>query len=113
MAYCIRYVCSQCSRSIEAWDERHGYYFDEGGKKIYAYHPNDAEVARCVEYETDHLCLACGAEVRVDSKDPQRKQCCTKCNSRALVDTYELEGVACPSCVGGIFKKDPDWWAVS
>jgi len=35
MAEGIRYVCSECGRSVEAWSDGNPYYIDENGQEIY------------------------------------------------------------------------------
>ncbi len=39
MAEGFRFVCDSCDRTIEAWSDGNPYYFDDDGKKQYAYHP--------------------------------------------------------------------------
>jgi hypothetical protein len=40
MAECIRFVCSGCRHSVDAWSDGNPFYIDESGNKQYAYHPN-------------------------------------------------------------------------
>ena len=111
MAECIRFVCDACGHAIEAWSDGNPYYLDEDGAKQYAHHPHHDLMARCIGNDSPHLCLACGAEVMVDSREPTRE--CSACGAEALVDTFELEGQPCPACKAGRFARDPEFWCVS
>ena len=55
--------------AVTAWDDGNPYYFDEEGKKAYAYHP-DSMRERCIGNDVPHPCLGCGDEFRVDSNAP-------------------------------------------
>jgi len=107
----IRFVCDQCGRSVEAWSDGNPYYLDQDGKKRYAYHPDHENLDRCIGNDVPHLCLACGAAVTVDTRDPRYR--CPDCQAGPLVETYELDGHPCPYCDGGTFRQDPDSFAVS
>lgn len=110
MAEGRRLVCNHCGRSVEAWSDGNPYYRDERGRKRYAYHPDHENLARCVGNDEPHLCLACGAETKVDSLKPRTR--CRKCKADRLVPCWELAGHPCPTCRTGIFVEDP-WQAIS
>ena len=111
MAECVRFVCDGCGHAIEAWSDGNPYYLDPDGRKVYAYHPHHEELARCIGNDSPHLCLACGAEVMVDSLAPTRV--CSACGAEALVDTFELDGRTCPVCQAGRFARDPEFLCIS
>ena len=110
MAAGIRFNCSNCPLKIEAWDDGNPYYYDDEGKKIYAYHPSD-EVMFCVGNDSPHLCLACGKKFMVDSAAPVTL--CPKCKSSNIRDTFRLSGKKCPKCKQGVFVIDPEFRAIS
>ena len=62
-------TCSSCSHSISAWDDGNPFYWDEKGKKRYAYHP-DPKRSRCTGNDSPVLCLHCGRESMSDSETP-------------------------------------------
>jgi DNA-directed RNA polymerase subunit RPC12/RpoP len=111
MAYCIRFVCSDCRQSIEAWDDGNPFYIDESGSKTYAYHPNHNELAKCIANDVPHLCLKCESEVKIDSR--LESKVCPECRSRNVVNTCELEGVKCPKCEDRHFVRDKDFFCIS
>jgi DNA-directed RNA polymerase subunit RPC12/RpoP len=111
MADAIRYVCDSCGKAIEAWSDGNPYYLDEHGQKQYAYHPDHERLARCIGNDSPHLCLECGAEFNVDSRDPVRA--CPKCQSHDIADTYRLDNKRCPGCKTGRFRIDPGFECVS
>ena len=111
MAEAIQYVCDKCGHSVVAWSDGNPYYIDEQGKKQYAYHPDHERLARCVGNDSDHLCLSCGAEFRVDSREPI--SACPKCGSDDFECTFKLDGKRCPSCKDGAFRIDPDYHCIS
>jgi DNA-directed RNA polymerase subunit RPC12/RpoP len=111
MAECVRFVCSVCGYSIEAWSDGNPFYVDEKGVKHYAYHPNHDELEKCIANDVPHLCLNCGNEVNIDSRIEPAK--CPDCNSANVVDTFRLEGVKCPKCDGGHFVRDNDFHCIS
>lgn len=111
MAEGRRFACDACGEAIEAWSDGNPYYLDEVGAKVYAYHPDHEELAKCIGNDEPHLCLACGVSVMVDSRDPTDR--CLACGAEALVDTFELEGWRCPACREGHFVRDPDFFAIS
>jgi len=41
------------------------YWIADSGEKHYAYHPYHEKIARCVGYDSPHLCLSCGKEFQV------------------------------------------------
>ena len=111
MAECIRFVCSGCRHCIEAWDDGNPFYIDEAGNKKYAYHPNHEEREKCIANDEPHLCLNCGTESKIDSRNDCKV--CTECGSEKVVDTFRLEGVTCPICKDGHFVSDKDFHCVS
>ena len=111
MAQAIRYACTDCQRTVVAWSDGNPYYIDEAGKKRYAYHPDHKRLARCIGNDSPHLCLACGAEVSVDSRMPTTA--CPGCGAEKLVRTYNLESRQCPSCQRGTFISDPSFRLIS
>jgi len=66
MSECVRFVCSGCEMSIEAWLDGNPFYLDAGGKKIYAYHPRHEELAKCIANDVPHFCVECGIESKID-----------------------------------------------
>ena len=111
MAECVRFVCSGCGQSIEAWSDGNPFYIDETGDKKYAYHPNHNELAKCIANDSPHLCLKCGIESKIDSRlDPK---VCPKCNSANVVHTFRLEGRKCPKCKDGHFVSDKTFHCIS
>jgi predicted RNA-binding Zn-ribbon protein involved in translation (DUF1610 family) len=111
MAEGVRFVCDVCGEEIEAWSDGNPYYLEPWGAKVYAYHPDHEALARCVGNDEPHLCLACGTEVMVDSRDPLTA--CPACHAVELVDTFQLDGQRCPSCKTGRFARDPGFFAIS
>lgn len=111
MASCTRFICGHCARQVEAWSDGNPYFVDEHGDKRYAYHPDHANLARCIGNDVPHLCLACGAEFVVDIRTGDRK--CPVCGAIDNVDLCDLEGRRCPTCKEGRFAADPDYFAVS
>lgn len=111
MAMGARFVCTHCTRAVEAWSDGNPYYLDEQGNKHYAYHPDHENLARCIGNDTPHLCLSCGSEAMVDSRDP--KEDCPSCGAADLVPTWHLERRLCPYCEVGKFSRDTDFNPVS
>ena len=110
MAEGRRYACTGCAHAIEAWDDRNPYYRDAAGAKRYAFHPHP-DRARCTGVDSPMLCLACGVGSTSDSAAPLAA--CPRCRSATLVDTWALEGHACPYCRAGVFHADPEGFAIS
>jgi DNA-directed RNA polymerase subunit RPC12/RpoP len=110
MAQCFRFVCDRCGDAIESWDEGKPYYVDDRGKKQYAYHP-EPERELCVGVESPHLCLDCGDQFDVDSRDPVTT--CPACTSPKIIDTFHLGGQTCPACKIGVFRIDPEFFCIS
>ena len=106
MAESVTYVCGGCGKRVGAWSDGNPYYLDESGAKRYAYHPNHEALDRCIGNDTEHLCLSCGAEFKVDSRSPVAK--CPGCGSAETARTYKLEGRRCPYCKAGVFAVDPN-----
>lgn len=50
------YICENCGKSVEAWDEGNPYFLDQRGKKQYRYHP-DRERDLCIGNDSDLICL--------------------------------------------------------
>ena len=110
MAECIRYQCGNCDNSVEAWSDGNPYFFDERGRKQYAYHPS-ADFAKCVGNDSDFLCLNCGEEFLDDLGQPNLQ--CAKCHSNAVTGTSDLNGKQCPKCKVGKFEVDSNFHAIS
>ena len=104
-------VCSHCTRTIEAWSDGNPYYLDTAGRKRYAYHPDHENLSRCIGNDVPHICVSCGAEQKVDSREPHEN--CLKCGQQRLVEIWNLEGHTCPSCRVGTFIQDPNWFTIS
>jgi len=111
MAEAIRYVCSNCHRDIEAWSDGNPYYLDESGEKHYAYHPDHERLALCIGNDMPHLCLSCGNEFMVDSREPNAQ--CSACGVREIADVFQLAGRQCPYCKKGEFGADPNFHCIS
>ncbi len=111
MAECIRFVCSGCGQSIDAWSDGNPFYIDETGNKKYAYHPNHDELEKCIANDVPHFCLECGTESKIDSRLDSKV--CPKCGSKKVVDTFRLEGVKCPKCKKGNFARDDKFHCIS
>jgi ribosomal protein S27AE len=106
-----RLVCTHCGFAVDAWSDGNPYYRDERGKKRYAYHPDHAELERCIGNDVPHLCLACGAQTMVDSEKPRTT--CRKCKTGVLADLWVLDEKPCPKCHAGVFQEDPEGRMVS
>jgi DNA-directed RNA polymerase subunit RPC12/RpoP len=105
------YVCTNCQRQIEAWDEGNPYYLTYPERtKHYAYHPHP-DRSRCTHVDTPVLCLSCGTESMSDSARPLTT--CPDCGNAPLLDTWRLEGVSCPTCGHGVFRADPNGYMIS
>lgn len=111
MAECVRFFCSGCGQSIEAWSDGNPFYIDETGGKKYAYHPNHDELAKCIANDVPHICLDCGTESKIDSRLDIKN--CPKCSSEKVVDSFCLEGVRCPNCKDGHFVQDDKFHCIS
>lgn len=111
MAMGARFVCPHCTRAVKAWSDGNPYYLDEHGNKQYAYHPDHENLARCIGNDVPHLCLSCGSEAKVDSRDPNED--CPGCGAADLVATWDLERRLCPYCKVGKFSRDTDFNPVS
>ena len=111
MAECIRFTCDSCDFSIEAWSDGNPFYVNEIGKKVYAYHPDHDELKKCIANDVPHLCLACGKQVKIDSR--LETKACNNCRSSNVAETYRLEGVECPKCKKGHFRKQEGIVAIS
>ena len=111
MAECIRFVCSGCGHSVDAWSDGNPFYIDEAGNKQYAYHPNHAELEKCIANDKPYYCLQCGTESKIDSRLDSKV--CPECRSENIVDTFKLEGVKCPKCEHGHFGRDKEFFCIS
>lgn len=111
MAQAKRFVCGSCRQTIEAWSDGNPYYFDELGRKQYAYHPDHQRLARCIGNDSPHLCLSCGEKFNVDSRSPIAD--CPKCGATDIPNSYHLSGRRCPYCKIGVFDEDPDFRCIS
>ena len=111
MAESVLYVCGGCGKSVVAWSDGNPYFIDEQGAKQYAYHPNHERLARCIGNDSPHLCLACGAEFKLDSRSPVVH--CPSCESAEIARTYRLERKRCPFCKAGEFVADPNDHCIS
>ncbi len=110
MAEGITFVCDQCGRQIEAWEDGNPYFIDSQGTKRYAYHPN-RERDRCSGNDVPHICLTCAALFMVDSGGPQGR--CNECKSSHIIDTFSLGGQRCPFCKIGAFEPNSNSRMVS
>jgi predicted RNA-binding Zn-ribbon protein involved in translation (DUF1610 family) len=111
MAEAVRFICSECGKSIEAWSDGNPDYLDENGQKQYAYHPDHENLALCVGNDSPQLCLNCGEEVMVDSRAPNHA--CPNCGAEELVSTFRLNGKQCPFCRKGELMNDQDFHLIS
>ncbi len=111
MAEGLLFVCANCQKSVHSWSDGNPYYIDDAGKKRYAYHPDHERLALCVGNDSAHLCLACGAEFKVDSRSPVAA--CPGCGSAEIVDTSSLGGRRCPYCKAGEFAADLGGYCIS
>lgn len=110
MAYSIVFVCDNCAKDIEAWDDGNPYFLDSRGEKQYAHHP-DPDRDRCIGNDMPHLCSSCGHEFDSDSLAPSEH--CPACASPKIVETWNLANVACPFCKHGHFRQDRDRYSIS
>ncbi|MEM7681450.1 MAG: hypothetical protein AAF288_05805 [Planctomycetota bacterium] len=112
MAMGVRWVCSHCRRTVDAWDDGNPYFLDQNGRKQHFYHPTRLEDLPGVGPDTvfgndsDALCLDCGHDFCIDSEKPI--DACPKCGESDLADTWELNGKRCPWCKRGRFVEDPE-----
>jgi hypothetical protein len=106
----VRFICTNCTNDVEAWEGGVPYYFDRQGMKKYAYH-TDPNVERCVGRDTQRLCMACGAKAMVDSGT--RLTHCFTCNSDKIASLLGISGRMCPYCKIGSLTEDYDFHCVS
>ena len=111
MAEGRQYVCEKCGRAIEAWSDGNPYYIDKSGAKQYAYHPDHERLKKCIGNDATHLCLSCGHEFMVDSRNPV--VACPRCGSSEIADTFQLDGRLCPFCKQGVFAFNPESISIS
>ena len=111
MAMCIRFVCPGCGFAVESWEDGNPFYIGGSGQKVYAYHPDRDELAKCIANDVPHLCLDCGVESTVDSR--QSSKTCPLCGSHNTICTDDLEVVNCPKCKEGHFGIDKDFRCIS
>ena len=110
MAVGIMYRCDHCNYAIEAWSDGNPYYIDKKGLKQYAYHP-DAKRGRCIGNDVPHICLSCGDEFNVDTREPISE--CPKCCSSNIADCFKLDRLHCPKCKNGLFRLDNNFQCIS
>ena len=110
MAQGFVYVCSDCKHEIQAWDDGNPYFLNAKGTKVHVYHP-DQRLSLCIGNDDPHLCLSCGADFLVDSREPI--DACPKCGSDDIRETTGLEGARCPYCKTGTFKRDSSNFMIS
>jgi DNA-directed RNA polymerase subunit RPC12/RpoP len=109
MAQQTIFICNGCGHTVESWDDGNPYYIEKSidlegrpvDRKIYAYHPNHEALARCIGNDSPHLCLSCGKEFMVDSRDPI--SACPKCKAERITHTWDLGEKPCPNCKKGKF----------
>ncbi len=111
MAEGVTYICDNCGQAIEAWSDGNPYYYDKAGAKQYAYHPDHKRLDRCIGNDSPNLCLECGHEFLVDSLAPITR--CPKCRKRKFTSIFLLDKQRCPYCNEGVFKADPNSYAIS
>jgi Zn finger protein HypA/HybF involved in hydrogenase expression len=104
MAMELRFTCPTCGDTRAAWDDGNPFYIDGTGKKQFAYHP-DKNLDRCIGNDSPHLCLACGTEFNVDSREPTST--CPSCGSADISDLFKLTGKLCPKCKTGRYRSQP------
>jgi DNA-directed RNA polymerase subunit RPC12/RpoP len=110
MAECVRFVCNNCGFAKEAWSDGNPYYLTSKGLKKYAYHP-DSKVDKCIGNDVPHICLSCGHEFKIDSREPVEE--CPKCCSADIADCFKLEGISCPGCKSGVLRRDKGFCCIS
>ena len=102
MAAGQRLHCTHCTKQLEVWDEGNPYMRNPlTRRKRYVHHPDPLRML-ADGIDAPHICLDCGKEFMVDSQRPRRS--CPKCRSRAICDTWQLEGEVCPICKQGTFS---------
>jgi hypothetical protein len=106
----VRFICTNCTNDVEAWEGGVPYYFDRRGMKKYAYH-TDPNVERCVGRDSLRLCMECGAQAMVDSRT--RLTHCFTCSSDNIASLPGMAGRRCPYCKIGSLGEDPDFHCVS
>lgn len=111
MAECRRFICSECGKAIEAWSDGNPFYLDQSGEKVYAYHPNHTELAKCIANDSPHLCLQCGGESKIDSRIAVKA--CPRCHAEEVISTFLMEGIGCPKCKEGKFVWDKGFTCIS
>ena len=111
MAIGYLYICDNCGRRIEAWDDGNPYYFDKAGKKKYAHHPDHENLKKCIGNDTPHICLDCGKQFKIDSLNPVTK--CPKCKSGKIESLWKIGERRCPYCKEGVFHPDLNYFMIS
>ena len=106
MAERVRWVCSSCRTSVEAWSDGNPYVVEDGRKR-YVYHPNHEALARAVGNDVPVLCLACGAESVRDSQAPEAG--CPACGSSHLQDAFDLRRAPLPRVRVRHVRAGPRW----
>ena len=110
MSIATQFLCSSCSFEVVAWSDGNPYYIDEDYEKKYAHHP-DERLRLCVGNDVPNICLACAAQVEIDSRFPHRM--CPQCAQQNLVEITELDGRQCPRCNSGMFVQNPRFQLIS
>ena len=105
----VRFVCTNCTNDVEAWEGGIPYYFNRRGMKKYAFH-TDPNFQRCVGNDSLRLCMECGAQAMVDSKT--RLTYCFTCSSDKIESLSGIWGRLCPFCKLGVLTQDPDFHCV-
>jgi predicted RNA-binding Zn-ribbon protein involved in translation (DUF1610 family) len=111
MAQCIRFVCPSCDNAIEAWSDGNPYYFDMRGEEKYAHHPDHKHLDLCIGNDRPHVCLSCGEQFVVDSREPIAS--CPKCEFAEIADAFNLDGKRCPACKKDVFPRDANFDCIS
>lgn len=111
MAEGIRWTCTACSNTVEAWSDGNPYTVDRNGQKTYVYHPDHEALARAVGNDTPTLCLGCGFAFVNDSRERWAR--CPRCGSNDIRDTFRLGGCDCPVCRRGVFERDENGRRIS
>jgi hypothetical protein len=103
--------CINFAQSISSKDDGNPCYFDELGVKRYAYHPDHENLSRCVDIDSPHLCLGCGACFLMDSKVKRNR--CPECKSPKVKSQFTLEECVCPYSKKRIFLISFGWVVIS
>jgi len=108
------FTCEKCKFRVEAWDDGNPYRQIGTGEREYFYHPSPPPepprpedlVSGGVELEvvfgnaSDKICMDCCEISKIDEERDELK--CPECDSKRLVETFEIGEEPCPKC-GGAF----------